>query len=295
MSAGLTHEEATMPTIEFTDRRATARASPATRVLAQVAMAAGAAPPIFNSQPWRWRIGDDVAELRIDRRLQPRSTDPDARILTISCGAALHCARAALAAAGVTVEVTRTPDPAGSDLLARLRVTGFGAPVPDAVRYQPAVALRHTGRRPTADLDVPDAALSRLRAAAEEQGAHLHVLSPADALTLTVAAGPAAVAAAGRRARYAVLFTDADGPGAWLAAGEALSAMLLVASTENLVAAALSDLVEGPAIRRLLRDLVGAVGHPAMALRIDVPRDPTLRTPHRPADQPIKTVPAHAD
>jgi nitroreductase len=178
-----------MSTIEFVERNGRVAGD-----LLRAAMAARSAPSIFNSQPWRWRIVSGGAELRADRDRQLTALDPAGRLLLVSCGAALHHARTALAGAGYVCEVDRLPDPSDPDLLARLRVGGQGFPVPAAVRRYQAIALRRTDRRPFADADVPDQALDRLRAEAEEQGAHLHVLRPDETVRLAVLAGAAAAA-----------------------------------------------------------------------------------------------------
>ncbi|MCW2641632.1 MAG: nitroreductase [Dactylosporangium sp.] len=314
-----------MAMIQFTERGPARHAHPTTRALAKAAVAASRAPSIFNSQPWRWRIAD-VAELRADWQRQLATVDPDGRLLTISCGAALHYARTALAGTGVLADVTRLPDATDPDLIARIRVVGDAAPAPAAVRLQLAMALRHTDRRPFADVDVPTGVLERLRDAAEAQGAHLHLLRPDEVITLAVAAArasetefadprylaelsawtgrpvhapdgvPASTAPqyatrpvplrdldpgapldmttpelVDRHACYAVLFTDSDTPADWLAAGEALSAVLLTASAERLAASPISDVVEVPATRLLLRDMLSRIGYPMVALRVGVP------------------------
>jgi hypothetical protein len=69
-----------MPAIQFTDPGATTPVSEQSRVLARAAVAALGAPSILNTQPWRWRIGGDVAELRADRDRQVQSIDPDGRL-----------------------------------------------------------------------------------------------------------------------------------------------------------------------------------------------------------------------
>jgi hypothetical protein len=64
--------------------RATARAL--AQVLRQAAEEAGRAPSILNTQPWRWRVRDDVLEPHADRTRQVTSIDPEGRLLTLSCG-----------------------------------------------------------------------------------------------------------------------------------------------------------------------------------------------------------------
>src|SRR5262245_36766735 len=94
------------------------------RALREAAEQALAAPSIFNTQPWRWQISDDTLRLWADRQRQLLVADPEGRLLTISCGVALHHARVALAAAGHQAVVRRLPDPADDDLLAEIRVEG---------------------------------------------------------------------------------------------------------------------------------------------------------------------------
>ena len=72
---------------------------------------AGRAPSLHNSQPWRWRLDGSIVHLYLDAARQLRATDPDARELVISCGAALHHLQVALAGQGRQVRVRRLPDP----------------------------------------------------------------------------------------------------------------------------------------------------------------------------------------
>ena len=78
----------------------TAVQPPSGETLTAAAAAAGYAPSILNTQPWRWRLGPGRLELFAERARQLTVSDPQGRLLTISCGAALHHARTALAAAG---------------------------------------------------------------------------------------------------------------------------------------------------------------------------------------------------
>jgi nitroreductase len=146
------------------------------RTLAEAARVAQRAPSVFNTQPWTWRVGTHTLDLLRDPARQLPVTDADARQLTISCGAALHHARIALAAARRRVTVTRFPDPAHPDLLARLEVHGRAESDPQVRRLRGAIPSRRTDRRGFAATPVPAAALSRFRAAAEAEGCALHVI-----------------------------------------------------------------------------------------------------------------------
>jgi nitroreductase len=337
-------KETSMPAIQFTDRATATPVSEQGRVLAKAAVAALGAPSVLNTQPWRWRIGGDVAELRADRSRQVHSIDPDGRLLTLSCGIALHYARTALTALGAAAEVTYVTD---RDLLATIRLTGPSAPADESGRLFRAMSARRSDRRPFADRYVPDEILDGLRAAAERYGAHLHLPRRGDLVDVTVAAGRAAtleladpayradlarwvnrpastgdgipagtipppaarpvpirdfaatgpeattvhdpVALADTCARYAMLFTDADEPRDWLAAGEALSAVLLTATADGLATSMMSDLVEVDSAREALRSMLAGIGHPMIVIRIGYPRTdaPPAVAPRRPAETVI--------
>jgi nitroreductase len=148
---------------------------PSGEALTGAAAAAGYAPSILNTQPWRWRLEPGRLELFAERARQLTVTDPQGRLLTISCGAALHHARTALAAAGWSAHVARLPDAGQPDLLATLTVTGPTAAAELATRSRPGnprpAQRPAAGQRP--------AAARRLhrhhrRRPNREQAAHLH-------------------------------------------------------------------------------------------------------------------------
>src|SRR5688572_15759901 len=94
------------------------------RALVSAAVAlATRAPSLHNTQPWRWAFDERTVHLRADRLHWLPATDPEGRDLLLSCGAALHHLRVALAARGVATEVQRFPDPADPDHLATLRLS----------------------------------------------------------------------------------------------------------------------------------------------------------------------------
>jgi len=130
------------------------------------------APSVHNTQPWRWRIGDGVVDLFADRTRHLPSTDPDGRDLVISCGAALHHLRVALADLQVASSTERTPDPENSSLLASVHVRA-GEPDEQDATLSPAIEERRTDRRAFAA--APSASqLRQLVRQAARQGAILH-------------------------------------------------------------------------------------------------------------------------
>ncbi|MGC4807440.1 Acg family FMN-binding oxidoreductase [Micromonospora sp. DT233] len=162
-----------------------------TTALAEAAATAGHAPSVHNTQPWLWRVLPDALELRAaqDRRLA--ATDPDGRLLAVSCGAALHHARVALAAEGWVPVVERLPDPADADLLARLTGLRHTEPDPDAMRLVQCMQVRHTDRRPVSDEPVPAATLDEIAGVVDAEGTRLQLLDADQVMELAAAAAHA--------------------------------------------------------------------------------------------------------
>ncbi|WP_406036553.1 nitroreductase [Micromonospora sp. NBC_00898] len=169
-----------------------ARDRPLTTALAEAAGTASHAPSVHNTQPWRWAVLSDALELRVVRDRQLAATDPEGRLLAISCGTALHHARVALAAEGWTPVVERMPDPAQPDLLARLTEFRHTGADPDAMHMVQCMQVRHTDRRPVSEELVPEAALGEIDRAATREGVNLQLLDDDQKLQLATAAQHAA-------------------------------------------------------------------------------------------------------
>ena len=153
---------------------------PVAAALAEAADAARLAPSVHNTQPWRWRVEGGALDLYADRSRALPVADPEGRLLTISCGAALHHARTALAAEGWQVRVARLPTPADPDHLARITVPGHAPVSADAMRLFQTTQVRHTDRRSVSDNPVPVETLDAMRRAAEAEGIYLHVVRDED-------------------------------------------------------------------------------------------------------------------
>ncbi|WP_243420641.1 Acg family FMN-binding oxidoreductase [Micromonospora globispora] len=162
-----------------------------TQALVGAATVAGYAPSIHNTQPWRWRVGGTRLGLFADRARALAVTDPDARLATLSCGAALQHARIALAAQGWRAIVTRIPDPTEPDHLAQLRVVGRAPVELQAVRRTHTIRLRHTDRRPLTGPPVGSDDLRAIADAVQAEGAWLHILRPDQVTDLAAAASHA--------------------------------------------------------------------------------------------------------
>ncbi|GAA2366988.1 Acg family FMN-binding oxidoreductase [Dactylosporangium salmoneum] len=172
-------------------RTTTFRIGPAAQELTRAALAAVHAPSILNTQPWHWRITHDAALLYADPRRRLPILDPTGRLLTVSCGTALHHACVTLAADGTDFEVEPMPDDGDPDLLAVVRYRGVTGPSARAQRLRHAIPVRRSDRRPFAARPVPQEAIDRLCRAAQRTDARLQMTWSHDLADLAVAAGQA--------------------------------------------------------------------------------------------------------
>ena len=166
----------------------------------QVVSAAGRAPSLLNTQPWRFRLGPDRIEVHADPRRRLMAHDPEDRELRIACGAALFNLRLALHAHGVTPVVTIEPGEA-PDALAVVRRGAASAQSRDDAALYRAIGRRRTNRQPFLDAPMPEADRRVLTYAAAAEGADLHtIVTPAERFELRCL-----VAAADRRQREDVV------------------------------------------------------------------------------------------
>jgi nitroreductase len=161
---------------------------PASAVLAEAAEVAGYAPSVHNTQPWRWRISGDHMDLLADRDRQLTVADPQGRLLTISCGAALHHATVALAAEGRQAEVQELHGP---DHLARVTLGPPREVSAEAMRHLQAIRVRHTDRRPVGDTPIPAETVEVLRRAAAAYRIDVHLLTSDQVIELGAASAHA--------------------------------------------------------------------------------------------------------
>lgn len=127
------------------------------------------APSVHNTQPWTWHISEPAGrsgghgsiDLYADRSRQLPVADPRGRNLMLSCGAALHHAQVAAAAAGYPATVTRMPDPDDPEHLATLHLEA-GQRTPTSEERLQALLRRCTDRRRFTSWPVPDDRLARL-------------------------------------------------------------------------------------------------------------------------------------
>lgn len=127
------------------------------------------APSIHNSQPWRWRVGDESLHLYADPDRHLANTDPDSRDLLLSCGASLHHAVVALAALGLQAKINRLPDSLHPAHLAAIEVYRHPATELD-IALAAAIPRRRTDRRHYGWWPVPAADITLMGSRAARAG-----------------------------------------------------------------------------------------------------------------------------
>jgi nitroreductase len=149
-------------------------------------MLAGRAPSVHNTQPWMWRVGGHSLHLYANRDLSLPHTDPDARDLMLSCGAALNHCVVAFAALGWQSKIQRLPNPADPDHLAAIQLHRHPASEAD-VALAAAIPRRRTDRRNYGWWPVPQRDIALMGARAARAGVMLRRADDLDNLRAIVA------------------------------------------------------------------------------------------------------------
>ncbi len=87
----------------------------------------------------------------------------------------------------------------------------------------------------------------------------------------------------------AIIGTERDRPRDWVAAGEALQAVLLTAQARGLQASFLNQAVQVPELRARLQSMLLHAGMPQLLIRLGYPAQPVPATPRRPLDEVIES------
>ncbi|MGE0217019.1 Acg family FMN-binding oxidoreductase [Mycolicibacterium sp.] len=148
---------------------------------------ASRAPSVHNSQPWQWRLGESSVHLFANPDLALPHTDPDARDLMLSCGAALNHCTVALAALGWQTKVHRFPNPAEPNHVAALELYRYPAADLD-VTLAAAIPRRRTDRRYYSSWPVPHGDIAMMGARAARAGVLLRRVDDLDGLKRLVSA-----------------------------------------------------------------------------------------------------------
>jgi hypothetical protein len=232
------------------------------------------------------------------------ATDPTARELRLSCGAALFNLRLALQALGIRPLVTLLPGNEAPGALATIRRGGQTALTDESRALLDAVPVRRTNRRPFLDSPIPTADQQSMVRAAGLERAWLHVVSDrserARLHELILRAHRLQLANTGVQAELAA-WTDApatasldesghplvvlcsyyEGQLAELQAGQAMQRVLLAATGLGLSTSFLSQPIEVSGTRAELRRAMGGSLVPQAILRIGF-GSPVPPTPWRP-------------
>lgn len=164
----------------------TTTAPPDTATLEKLISASVAAPSMYNTQPWRYRLDTATAtvEIRAAAERALRHADPVGRALHVSVGAALFNLRVAAAHLGWEPVVRLLPRPGEPDLLAAVRLAGQplrGSHRPDL--YE-ALWHRHSSRFPYSAHPLPTRLPAELTEAAHAEGVLLSFPGPSETTRL---------------------------------------------------------------------------------------------------------------
>jgi nitroreductase len=265
--------------------------------------AAMAAPSPHNSQPWRFHCTTATIELHADTRRAAPAADLEHRELMLACGAALLNLRLAIRALGVHPAVQLLPDPHRPDLLAIVRPQGHTVVRPDDRELAAAILRRRTDHGPFHPTVVPASVVTGLRIAARTEQAWLPTLTTAHLPILRVLVDQAHGAQRHDQAcpsvsggdiagesLVVVIGTFLDVPLARLQAGQAMQRVLLAATAAGLSASFLSGVVEVPATRGQLRDLIVGGLWPQAVLRLGY-SSPDRASPRRDLEDVVTSGP----
>jgi hypothetical protein len=147
------------------------------------------APSILNTQPWRWLVRRSSLDLYGDPERQLSSIDPLRRLLTLSCGGALHHACVALRAHGLEPTVNRFPESSEANLLARIETRAPHDVRGTDLALARSIQHRRSDRRViAAQSPVSTHDFDLMRRAAVEYGTLVHQVTPDQKPFLAMAA-----------------------------------------------------------------------------------------------------------
>ncbi|HEX9064010.1 MAG TPA: nitroreductase family protein [Streptosporangiaceae bacterium] len=168
-------------------------------VLRRIIESAAAAPSIHNTQPWRFTVvADDLLEVQADPDRALWVSDPHARALYLSCGAALFNIRTAIRMTGFNPLVWPLPHPEFAPTVIAAVQAEPGRPPTFAERelYE-AIWQRHTNRGPYSGEPLSESMQVALEQAASFEFSTLRMLPSSQAATVLDLAAKASAELAG--------------------------------------------------------------------------------------------------
>jgi len=148
-------------------------------VLRRIIESATAAPSIHNTQPWRFTVvADDLLHVEADQDRALWVSDPRARALYLSCGAALFNIKTAIRMTGYNPLVWPLPQPEFAPTVLAAVQAEPGRPPTFAERemYE-AIWQRHTNRNPFTSEQISESMVVALEQAAGFEFAVLRMLT----------------------------------------------------------------------------------------------------------------------
>ena len=129
------------------------------------------APSVLNTQPWRFKLGDNAVEVLADPVRRLAEIDPDGRALSVACGTAAFFLRTALACESLVTSAEVCPEEARPELLVRVTVRVVEPPG-DLVRaLGEAIPKRASNRGAFLEMPVPDEMIERFKVGAAAENA----------------------------------------------------------------------------------------------------------------------------
>ena len=204
-----------------------------------------------NAGGYQWRLTDGAAHLHVDTRNSPQN-------VLLGAGSVLHHLRVALAAAGWGALIGRGTTPSDPTHIASVRAVRQ-QPTTEQVAMAAAISIRSSNDADYSEAAVPWTVLNRLAVQARAEGAELHLVLDHETRLKML-----------RRSRSlrnaGVLAVIASKPGDEVAAGAALSAVLLMGTVWGLLGCQL------PVRPLLARQVIGPDLAPQVVLRLGYPR-----------------------
>jgi nitroreductase len=145
--------------------------------LRDIVQLATRAPSVWNTQPWKFKIGEDTLEVHADRTRALGPADPQGRELVISCGAAVMNLRIALSRAGYAWLLDTFPVSSNPDLLGRLSVRRPGGSTRENDLLFDAIQKRFTVVGRFRNKPVPGTLLTSIATVAAEEHAWLEYIT----------------------------------------------------------------------------------------------------------------------